>query len=533
MTALLSGAALVGAVAQNYNVVVTTKDGNIQTFRTENIHNIIFSEAPDMQELEYLYGAFYRTQEQTGVYRVRMANCPIDQTGEPGIVGGYEIDITMYAPLSEDRLNAQLPVGTYTLGNTVKSMTWDVLKSGLFIRLDEGDDGVTQHMFIDGTVNVTRNDVNYTVECDLSLITGEHIITSYTGPIKFELSTLETDEFTEDINITLDGSQVRYYANWFYPLSDDLLMQCWNGEFTDDGTTQLSGYWVNMPLYITKQPNPESGLKNIPDGVYTTETRNLQNRLNVPFTYQYGRILDFFGTPMPADAYVTFIDKQGINKRALLTEGTLTVSDNGTKFVFDMETDTPGVHFKATMNGAPNMFNFVDNSNAFPVDGTLTSNYNLKFNQDQVAFAYKNDDYVVKGLSYFELYVTDPNYVKGDYLQLHLIAEGDVLPDGTYEINNSLVNKSGLCGAISPGGELILSWFADLSSEDAAGNQTVVAPIFGGSITVSTTDSNERKIEVNLKDEKGNTISGTYQGFFTDLNSGDFEKPARRKLGRK
>lgn len=157
-------------------------------------------------------------------------------------------------------------------------------------------------------------------------------------------------------------------------------------------------------------------------------------------------------------------------------------------------------------------------------ESSLTSNYEMNLDNGQLAFAYKSDEYIVEDLSWFEVYVTDPDYTNGDYLQIHLLAKGDKLPDGVYTINNALTDMTGLKGAVNPGGEIVLSWMSDLSSADSEGVQSVIAPIMGGTVTVTTTGDNTRKLVFDLEDEKGNLINGVYEGAFGDFNSSDFEQ---------
>lgn len=527
LSALVGAAAAFGLQAQDYKVVVTTTDGEKHTYETTDVSKITFSDAPDYIPAEYCYQAVYRTQDSQGIYKMRLADCPVDEYDEPGEVGGFELDLTVCAAMSADRLNAELPAGYYRIGNGSAPMTWDITKSGLYLRLAEGEDGVSPHMLADGTIDVRRAGNEYDIRAELQLLTGEKMNFRYTGPLSFKLSDLENDAFTESIDIVLDGCQGRYYANWFYPFCDDMTLQLFNGEWSADGAVQIEGYWVNLPIYMPKSADPMGNGMRLADGVYKMESRNLNSYYNVPFTYQYGRMMDLWGTISPADAYVIYVDRQGANKCALLREGTVTVSGEGTKIVFDMDTDTPGVRFKATYTGKPNLRSFCDNSNAMLATSTLEGNYDLNLSNNQTAFAFRNSEYIVDGLSWFEIYVTDPEYANGDYLQIHLLAEGDELPDGVYNINNALTNMTGLRGAVTPGGEIALSWMSDLSTTDSEGVQSVLAPIAGGYVTVYTLDENRRRLVFDLEDEKGNLISGTYKGYFGNFND---ENAAPRRV---
>ena len=50
----------------------------------------------------------------------------------------------------------------------------------------------------------------------------------------------------------------------------------------------------------------------------------------------------------------------------------------------------------------------------------------------------------------------------------------------------------------------------------------------GGTVTVTTTGEDTAKLVFNLEDNKGNHITGTYEGGFRSLSSSDFEEAPRR-----
>ena len=524
LTTLLCAAALC-LNAQSYKVTVTTTDGQKHTYETADVSKITFADAPAYNPAEYVYQAEYRTQEDLGVYKLRLATCPIGADNEPAIVGGVEIDATLYAPQSADRLNAELPLGYYLPAQGPESMKWDITKSGLYLRLEEGSEGISTQVLADGSIDVRRSGSEYDIRMEVTLLTGETVNLQYNGPLKFALSNLESDKFTEDINVELNGCQGRFYANWFYPFCTDMMLQLYNGSFSTDGLVQVEGYWLNIPIYMPKREDVTNPNQSVTDGVYTVETRNLNSYFNIPFTWQYGRMVDLWGIISPADAYVTYTSQDGTTKRALLTSGTLTVSDDGQTFVFDMDTDIPGVHFHGTFSGEPDVHNFCDNSAELLAVSTLTEDYKLDLDKGQMAFAFKNDGYIVPGLTWYEIYVTDPAYANYDYLQIHVLTDAETLRDGTYTIDNGLTSGTGLKGAVTPGGEISLSWMSDLSSADSEGVQSVLAPIAGGTVTISTV-GDFRQLDFDLVDNAGHKITGTYKGSFGEFSAEDMQAPA-------
>ena len=136
---------------------------------------------------------------------------------------------------------------------------------------------------------------------------------------------------------------------------------------------------------------------------------------------------------------------------------------------------------------------------------TLTEDYKLDLDKGQMAFAFKNDGYIVPGLTWYEIYVTDPAYANYDYLQIHVLTDAETLRDGTYTIDNGLTSGTGLKGAVTPGGEISLSWMSDLSSADSEGVQSVLAPIAGGTVTISTVgDFRQLDFDLRSKPRKSN-----------------------------
>jgi hypothetical protein len=548
----LMGAAVFGGMAQGYKVVVTTTDGEKHSFDTESVDKVKFNEAPVYITAPYLYAADYRTQDNLGHYSVRIATSQMDEYGEPSEIMGMEVSMQFVAPLSDNRLDPILPEGYYRIGNGSQAYTWDALKSGFYLRADEGPDGVATFMMTSGTVDVRRDGNSYDIRFEMTLMSGEEVNLRYQGEIPFKLSDLETDEFTEDINVDFTNCQGRFYGNWFYPFSTDIMVQLYNGTFDEKGETQLEGYWLNLPLYMPMVEDPMAPNQRIADGVYNVEPRQLVNYTNLPYTYTQGYMVDLWGMESPAGSYITYINAQGVNKRALITDGTVTVSDNGRTIVFDMNTATEGVHFTGRYSGEPFIVNFCDNDEKAPdMSGRLDKDYTLNFTENHSGVSYNLGDDIVPGINSFLVMLQDLEWdgKSGpcDYLGLELLCDSEILEDGTYTINNGLKDFTGLRGTVNPAGDLVYSWMADLASENPeTGEQEVVAPIHGGTVIFETLKVHdvqspgvdritEKKITVNLLDDKGNAVTGEFTGLFVDM---EYDKnqagaPARKLAVRK
>ncbi len=536
LSAIAIGVFALTASAQNYKVVVTTTDGKKTEYETSNLQSIKFENAPAYHEANYLIGAQYSSKNGMGIYYITMGTSAPDEAGDPAELGDMQLAVELTAELSEDHLNATLPAGYYRIGNGSNKGELNLQNSGLWIRVDEGADGVTGSPMIDGTVDVRMSGDIYNIRCELTLLSGDFVAISYSGPIKFTPGISENEDFAEDQNVTFTGAQARYYANWFYPFADDITLELFSGEF--QGGKQTEGYWMNIPLYMPKAADPKNPGQYVADGVYTVEPREtVLYNTNLPYTYDKGKILDLFGQIYNQGTYITYLDKTGRVMRGFIADGTITVSDNARKIVVDVVTDK-GVKIYGTYEGEIIIDNRNDSEKAPTIEGTIDADITLDLDREdvsQVAVAYHMGDYIKAGINQYILMVMDQEQTKGDYLTFELCTDQDALVDGTYTINNEIVPFGGLKGFADNGGNIMFSWYGDLDSTDDEGYQTVIAPIMGGTVTISTLDSGNRKMEFDLVDEDGHKITGTYEGIYIDasqeiepLNAPRLRLPAHR-----
>lgn len=516
--AVAAAALMVPAIAQNYKVVVTTADGEKTEFETSSIRDIRFENAPDYKTLEYFLEGAYSSKGDLGIYAFTLASAQPDQWGLPPEVGDAELSLELIGALSDDYTDARLPEGFYRSGTGSAVGEFDIQKSGLTLRLDEGEEGTMMYPIVDGMVEVRRNGDNYVIKAEISLLMGGSVAYSYEGPIEFMPGMMQTEQFGEDQEITFTGAQARLYDNWYYPFVTDLLLQFYTGEFNAEGA-QIEGYWLNLETFMPKLVNTPAGSVTLADGVYSAEPRErIENSTNIPYTYTKGHTLDFWGTLYPAGSYLNKREKNGRTFRGYIVDGTMTVSDNGSNIVLDFVTDN-GKKVKATYNGKIEIWDFTEPDKVPDYSSTLTEDVKLEFVPSTVAMSYRLGDYIKKGLYQFEVMVTEPDMEHGDFLMLELCAEAEVLPDGVYTINNALEPFTGIEGTIDYGGQILYSWYGDLDSADEDGVQSIITPILGGTVTVSTVADGMRRLEFNLEDGKGHTITGEYEGVFYNLSS--------------
>ena len=503
-------AAATSLFAQNYQVVVTSTDGERKVFATNDVASIKFKDAPVYKEANTFIDGKYSPYTENALYDITIGTEEPDEEGQPSKIGGFQIALSMYAPLSAEAQNAVLPEGYYRVGGGTSSYTISATNSAMWIRLAEGSDGTTVSMVVGGTVDVKHDGQNYDMRAELDLFDGTHVDASYYGPMTFKVGASGATDFEEDQNVSFTEGQGRVWANWFNPFSDDASLQFFTGKFTSSGT-QTEGYYLYLPVFMNKDESRNATWTPvIPDGTYKIDPRDIvSGQTYLPYTLQKGANLEIFGSSTATGSYMTYLAADGRLQMALITDGEMTVSENGTKFLFDFKAKN-GIKISGSYNNKPYIVNMIDNSSKPEFPDGLTGDYELKnFPDNAVALDYKMGDYIVSGLNSHILMFTDPEMKKGDYLELDLFSDSEELKDGVYTFDNSLKDMSGIKGVVNYQGNIVYSWYGDLDSTDDEGYQSILAPVSGGTLTVSTVDGGMKKFDFDLVDLKGNKITGT------------------------
>ena len=415
----------------------------------------------------------------------------------------------MNAPLSDEAQNAILPEGYYRIGNG-ESYTFTPSGSAVWIRFDEGADDVAVGYVVGGTVDVKHDNGNYDIRAELDLLDGTQIAVAYYGDLKFRVGASGSVDFEEDQDVQFTEGQGRVWANWFNPFCDDGSLQFFTGRF-DAGGAQLEGYCLYLSYYMPKDDIHTSTWKPVvTDGVYNVDPRErITGQTYLPYTLMRGSKMEMFGQATAVGSYLTYLAADGRVSLATIKEGTLTVSDGGTKFVFDFVADN-GIKITGSYDKKPYIVNYINNSNQPECPDNLTGDYTFsKWADDAVILDYNLGDYIIQGLNSHVIIISDPKMTKGDYLSIDVFSEGDQIKDGTYTIDNSLQDMTGLKGYVNFQGGMAFSWYGDLDSTDEEGYQSILAPVCGGSFTVTTLDNGQRKFDFDLRDLKGNKMTGS------------------------
>lgn len=511
------------------NLVVTDLKGKTTQFPADQIAAVTFEETVEYLPLNrFLTAAYEESGAESGQYVIELGTGDPDSSGDPAEIGDMQVALLMRGPRSESLLEPKLPEGYYRAGNNTENFTFDITRSALWVRADEGSDGVSALMILDGTADV-RAEANGLYDIRLEFVTlAGPLELRYQGELPFPPGVSEFDVFTEPVEVTFTNAQGRFYGNWYYPFAADLTTQFYVGTVTDG--TLTDGYILELPIF---EPKPEDCMapdQRIADGTYTVETREQISNTYLPYRFTPGAYKDFLGHQYISGSHLTYLSPTGHRRLGFITGGTMTVSGNGTSFVFDLVT-AEGVGVKGTYSGTPSIGNYCDNDVKEPKRpySTLDGNVSLNWDPATVAISYNEGHSILDDANTIMLMFTDPAQEKGDYISLDLFTEGETVPDGTFTIDSMLAAGHAIPGAIDFAGQMMFSWYGDLGLVDDEGYNTKLGPIASGTVTISTLGDGSRKFIFNLKDDRGNEITGEYAGVLIDGNQ---EASMQKKLAK-
>ncbi len=536
LSAIAFTAVAIAGAQTTHNLIVEDTEGKKTSFPKADVAGIVFQEMPAYTEANTLIQAQYSTVGGLGAYDVTFATETPDNDGYPSKIGGMQVALRLMGPASADLSRVSLPTGVYSVGAAGTPFTINVEKSGCYTRNAEGPDGVSVSPVIGGTVDVRHDGSAYDIRMELVTLSGETVDASFDGKIAFGIADSEYSPLTEDQDIRFEGMQGRFYGNWYYPFSDDAKLQGYAGKF-DANNSLTEGYWLELEFFMPKVDDPMNPSVKIFDGTYTIEKRNMPlNNTYLPFTFSAGALTDFMGSMYNTGSYVIRKNEDGTGHIGYLDGGTITISENGKKIVFDCVTEN-GTKITGSFSGSTLMQNFCDNAEKMPPRpwSTVESDIALDFTPENVGAFFFKDKEIVEGLTTYSLQLMDfSENPKGDYVMLTFLSDGPALADGTYAVGNEMKDKTLFPGWYTFAGQMVHSWYGDLDSTDSEGYQTVFAPFNGGTVTVSTADAAKgiRKIVFDVTDDNGHKIKGEYTGFVIDYDSLPQDAPRKAIKGR-
>lgn len=492
---------------------VVGTDGTKTSIARNNIKEVRFEEMPTYQDCNIMLGALYSTNNGKANYYFEITNNTPDENGDPAELGDVQLAVMLTAEPSTEAIDAVIPAGYYRAGSGSVIGTFDINGSAIWAREAE----VEMEQIIGGSVDVRVEGNNYDIRCEFTTLSGSRpFYLRYRGPIKFSLGASEYTEFEENQNVTFTNGQGRFYGNWWYPFADDLSLQFYSGSF--EGSTQIEGYWLNVSLYAPKSDNPMNPNIKVADGVYKVESREqVPYYTNLPNTFIAGKDVDLMGQILQTDTYLSYIDRSGQRKFGYVKGGTITVSQNGSKFDFDLVLENG-----KTLKGSCSNMTLVNKCDVDKAGiqrpfSSITADVTLEFPANARCDAYKMGDYIIGGLNNYIVMLGDPSESKPtkDFIMLELISSGSEIADGTYQINNSLTDKSAISGyLLPPNGDAEFCWYGDYDSADAEGYLEVMGPLNGGTVTITSAADGQRTLTIDAVDDNNHKVKGSWTGKF-------------------
>lgn len=530
ITTLALTAIAFGSAAQtSKNVVIIDNEGQKYEYKGEDVDGVIFQDAPVYIDLTHYLGGLYEEKSTVGNYKVEFGTGEADENGLPLNIGDVQVQLVLSGSWSDVVSEPKLPAGYYRIGNGTQMGTFDVNNSAVWVRSEEGPDGVSPLAIVDGTIDVrTTDNVKYDIRMELTTLAGQFDF-RYVGDVIISAGMSEFVPFDEDVNIEFQGGQGRFWSNWYYPFASDLGLMFYQG--TVENGVFVNGYLLHVTsIYEPKVEDEKNKNQRLADGVYTVEKREDVKNTFLPFRYDSGKKVNFMGQEMIIGTRLEYYAPDGSRKLGLIKDGTITVSGNGSKFVFDLTTEE-GIKVTGSYNHAPLIEYYCDNEEKAPKRpySTITGDHTLSWKPGTVALSFNDGHSILDDANTLVFMICRPQLDAGQYLQFEVLSNDKVMSDGTYEVNWSVKAPSVLPGVVDFSRLPQFSWYGDLDTTDDEGYQTDLACISSGTITISSAEGDSKHIVFNLVDDAGNKITGEFNGPITDVSVDEDAMAAIRK----
>ena len=505
-------------VDTEYTLYALAINGSKQAIVKQTFKTLAEPEKPfEGYELNKLISAVYRNDNDAlaGNYEFTFGN-----TTELGWEGDIQVFIDFYNVEDGDPLNPVLPNGEYLPESNYAPFTYNPSNSYVDIVV-EGGEVITTPIF--GTVTVERTAATYTITVEGTLMVLDDMAFSarYTGSIQFvQGGTSAYEFFEEDVTIEFDEAQMRYWGSWFYPFCDDLGVEMFDGTFDQNGSLQ-KGYYLHLSrVFMPKAEDFNAEYIALADGVYHVTDQVLETTYCQPYLFDAGAITDYFGDKYFTGTYLQYVENGQVKKVGLVTGGSFTVENNGTKVTMDFVTDN-GVNLSLTFDGEFAFGNFNDNDESMPARPwtTLDSDHEYNFPEGTEGYAFCMGEYMKPGFDNWMLmiYATNAEYPDGfgDMFTTEFIVESGgprtSLPTGTYNVSLDVADLTMFSGIASYAGGILFTWYGDLTP-DAEGYSSETAPIVEGTVTVEDAGQGNYHFTFDLVDDAGYKVTGEWTG---------------------
>ena len=246
--------------------------------------------------------------------------------------------------------------------------------------------------------------------------------------------------------------------------------------------------YLFLDLYSSAASPNHSITFKVPNGVYSLDVENSTAANSAGYEY--------------TQLYVTN-EEDGVE--TFFKSGTVTVTDDLIEVLLVGEDDKT-YHIKAPNKLVDNTYNW-GNGSLTGEFSTLTSDLQVPFNNvdDLEIYGDNYGDYMFVGKNLWLVYLDD--WATGDEFSLFIHADASKsAPVGTFPILADVSKEAALTGYVDSDGSAQGSCYYKLDEES---NVVGFAPLKSGTVTISVNEEGVATAQVEAKDDKGNTLSGT------------------------
>lgn len=375
-----------------------------------------------------------------------------------------------------------------------------------------------------GDVTVTKSGDTYTIKAT-TLRNGTTYNLTFTGKITFDSTVSDGSSLPQighDIIVDFTGGCAFYQGNLFQANTGNMEINLYTTSYDPEtGATTAPGYVVKMSLFNTLFGNPESA--RVKAGVYTPSYKFTKD------TFLPGTEVTYSGMMMILGSYGQYRDESGNLRYTLVTSGTCEVIENadGTFTVNLDATTKDGYTVRGSYTGT---LPVTDVSEDTPTShlSTLTEDHELDLAKIEKARLWRIDNITDSSHQPWGQYVVDIGSRSGldqvivdkggDIFRMQFVGttnSGDMMPEGTYEAIPNRWSTSYKTMCLVPGytydGDLVGTVYIHFEE----GRYLIMdgyAPAAEGSISVKHNDNDTYTFVIDLFDDAGFRLTGTWTG---------------------
>lgn len=373
----------------------------------------------------------------------------------------------------------------FTLDNPVKGKAIDVNINVDWIELTEQSEGYLQFEVEESEIQEMRT---------------ASIMVSHAEQASF---TIEVHQEAVAITKVAEVLSGFYYGTEFTPNTDNYYVHLSNIGYTADGDPQAGGWYYTFDMYNVIKDYPENSTNILlPEGTYTLTNDGAAGTFSTDYSSFFE--LDEAGQGIGDGMYE--IEAGTIVVTANSIEATLTIDGQLHKVSYTGELIIKDGR-KSEEPEEP------EDPNIDPENGisTLIGDLELDLSSHIAMFEYYEDWWEVGCTNYVMLLAPESGI--GGYITMDFVT-GDLTTSlaGTYSVGN---NQFGCEAPFTyiPGsffsGEYIGAWYNEIAEDESMPNS---APIIGGTMTITENGDGNCTIVLDLMDDKGNKITGTWTG---------------------